>query len=476
MSTETVRPLSTSTLSPAPVLCRYSAEDLSALYRERKVSPVEVTQAVLAHIEIYEPTLNVFAHLGDADAALQAARQSEQRWHDGNPLSDLDGIPFTVKDLLFAKGWPTRRGSLATDPNQTWDEDSPAVARLREHGAILLGKTTTPEFGWKGVTDSPLTGITRNPWNTAHTPGGSSGGAAVSAAIGFGPLHISTDGGGSTRQPAAYSGVFGIKPSFGRIAGYPASHIGTLYHVGGTTRTVRDAALLLNTVARPDIRDFHALPGTGANWLEGLEQGIDGLRIAFSPDLGYATVDAEIAELVANAARVFTELGARVAQAHPATEDSASIRSILVEAAVARLFETLPEERRTLTEPGLQAIAERGRHITATAYIAAVQAREAFTRRLLQFFEQWDLLLTPTIANPAPLADNPDAARIASSPFLQAFNLSQQPAASIPVGFTKSGLPVGLQIVGPRHREDLVLRAARAFERLRPFAKIDALR
>ena len=220
-----------SSLSPPPDLCQLNAEELSVLYREHKVSPVEVTQAILAHIETHNPGLNAFALL-DADKALEAARQSEQRWHTGNPLSEIDGIPVTVKDLLLAKGWPTLRGSLAINPNQDWDEDSPSVARLREHGAVLLGKTTTAEFGWKALADSPLTGVTRNPWNTAHTPGGSSGGAAAATAMGFGPFHVSTDGGGSTRLPAAHSGVFGIKPTFGRVPGYPAAHTGTLFHIG----------------------------------------------------------------------------------------------------------------------------------------------------------------------------------------------------------------------------------------------------
>ena len=243
-------------------------------------------------------------------------------------------------------------------------------------------------------------------------------------------------------------------------------------------RTVRDAALLLNTIARPDARDFHALPYVDTHWLTGLEQGIAGLRIAFSPDLGYAKVDPEIGLLATRAAQVFAELGATVDQATPGIENPLPIHRTLAEAGIARLFESLPEERRVLIEPGLQAEAERGRHIKLTAYLAAVQAREALARTLHLFLKQWDLLLTPTTATAAPLAENPDAIdqRSASSPLTHPFNLSQQPAASIPIGFTKSGLPVGLQIVGPRHREDLVLRAARSFERIRPFARIDTPR
>ncbi|MDR2113260.1 MAG: amidase [Candidatus Accumulibacter sp.] len=447
------------------------------LYRRRRISPVEVVKAILEHIGTHNPLLNAFAYL-DADAALAAARQSEQRWRDGAQLSELDGIPVTVKDLLLAKGWPTLYGSRVVDPNQDWNEDSPAVARLREHGAVLLGKTTTAEFGWKGFGDSPLTGITRNPWNPAHTPGGSSAGAAAAAAIGFGPLHVASDGGGSVRQPAAFSGVFGFKPSFGRVACYPAARNGTLFHVSPLTRTVRDAALLLNAIARPDARDPHALPPDDRDWRAGIEQGVTGLRIAYSPDLGYAKVDPEIAGLVARAVKVFGELGAKVEQTAPPIEESLhDILRVFSATAAARLFETLPQERLSLAERGFQEVAEQGRQIGATRYLAAVQAREAFTRAWNAFFEKWDLLLTPTTATAAPpVEQGATDPRSATSPFTYPFNLTQQPAASIPIGFTANGLPVGLQIVGARYRDDRVLRAARAYERGFPFATTDTVR
>ncbi|MDR2365736.1 MAG: amidase [Zoogloeaceae bacterium] len=461
----------------APALSQYSAEELSTLYRQRKLSPVETTRAILAHIETHNPVLNAFALL-DADAALAAARQSERRWHDGTQWSELDGVPATVKDLLLAKGWPTLRGSRVVNPDQDWNEDSPVVARLRESGVVLLGKTTTAEFGWKGFGDSPLTGVTRNPWNPAHTPGGSSGGSAAAAAIGFGPLHAASDGGGSVRQPAAFSGVFGFKPSFGRVAGYPAAHTGTLFNVSPMTRTVRDAALLLNAIARPDARDVHALPYDNRDWRLDIEQGVKDLRIAFSPDLGYARVDPEIAELVARAAKSFGELGAKVEAASPPIEDPLhAIYRVLGAAAVARLFETLPQDRLALAEAGLRDFAEQGRQIGVTRYLAAVQARESFTRALNLFFGKWDLLLTPTTASSAPLVEQGVTdPRSATSPFTYPFNLSQQPAASIPIGFSANGLPVGLQIVGARYRDDLVLRAARAYERRHPFITTDTVR
>ena len=250
-----------------------SAVELVEHYRARTLSPVEVVRAVLDRIARLEPRINAFAKL-DADAALAAAQASEARWQRGEPVGLVDGVPAALKDLVLAKGWPTLRGSRAVDPAQDWSEDSPATARLREQGAVLLGKTTTSEFGWKGLGDSPLTGITRNPWNPAHTPGGSSGGSAAAAAIGFGPLHVATDGGGSTRLPAAHSGVFGFKPSFGRVPVYPPSQNGTLFHVTPLTRSVQDAALLLDVIARPDARDFHALPAQDISWQAGLDQGV----------------------------------------------------------------------------------------------------------------------------------------------------------------------------------------------------------
>ena len=229
-----------------------SAVELVELYRARKLSPVEATKAALERIEKHNPRFNAFC-LVDEPGALAAARASEERWAKGRPQGRVDGVPATVKDLLITKGWPTLRGSKAVDPKQAWEEDAPSVARLREEGAVLLGKTTTPEFGWKGVTDSPLTGITRNPWNPDKTPGGSSGGAAVAAACGMGALHLGTDGGGSIRIPAGFTGIVGLKQSYGRVPASPLSPFGTLAHIGPMTRTVADAALMLSVIARPDV-------------------------------------------------------------------------------------------------------------------------------------------------------------------------------------------------------------------------------
>src|SRR6185436_17604802 len=273
-----------------------SATELVEGFRKKALSPVEVTKAVLARIEKFNPVLNAFRQVA-AEEALQQARDSENRWAAGQPQGLLDGVPVSIKDLLLTRGWPTLRGSKTVDRNGPWNDDAPVTARLREHGAVLLGKTCTPEFGWKGITNSPLTGITRNPWNPKMTPGGSSGGGAAAVASGMGPLTVGTDGGGSIRIPCAFTGLFGLKPSFGRVPAWPLSPMGTVAHVGPMTRTVTDAALMLNVLSLPDERDWHSLPYDARDYRIGLEEGVRGLRIAYSADLGYAKVDPEIEKL-----------------------------------------------------------------------------------------------------------------------------------------------------------------------------------
>src|ERR1700722_18647696 len=263
-----------------------TAVELSEAFRSGEASPVEAAEACLGRIDALDSAINAFCHV-DHQETIAQADASEARWHDGEPLSPLDGVPVAIKDLLLTKGWPTRRGSLTVDPNGTWTEDAPSVARLREAGAVLVGKTTTPEFGWKGSTDSPLTGITRNPWNKAKTPGGSSGGSSAAVVSRFAPLALGTDGGGSIRIPASFSGCYGIKPSFGRVPAYPLSPFGTVAHLGPMSRTVRDSAMFLNVIAKPDSRDWHALAYDGTDYTARLGESMKGKRIAFSPRLGY---------------------------------------------------------------------------------------------------------------------------------------------------------------------------------------------
>ena len=300
-------------------LATLTATALLEGYRKRTLSPLEATQAVLKRIETLNPRLNAFNLI--SDRVLEEAGASEARWHAGQPKGLLDGVPVSIKDIILTKGWPTLRGSKTVDPKGPWNDDAPVTARLREHGAVLIGKTTTPEFGWKGVTDSPLTGITRNPWNPAKTPGGSSGGAAAAVAAGMAPLAVGTDGGGSIRIPCSFTGLFGLKPSFGRVPAWPLSPFGTVAHVGPITRDVTDAALLLTVLSLPDARDWHALPYEPRDYRAGLESGIRDLRIAYSANLGYAKVDPEVAAIVRKAADVFTELGARLEERDPGFQD-----------------------------------------------------------------------------------------------------------------------------------------------------------
>jgi aspartyl-tRNA(Asn)/glutamyl-tRNA(Gln) amidotransferase subunit A len=458
-----------------------SATELIARYRRRQLSPVEATQAVLERIERFDGAINAFC-LVDPERALDSARASEDRWRRGAPIGLVDGVPATIKDVVLTRGWPTLRGSRAIARDQPWDEDAPATARLREQGAVLIGKTTTPEFGWKAVTDSPLTGITRNPWDLAKTPGGSSGGAAAACALGLGALHVGTDGGGSIRIPASFTGVFGLKPSFGRVPAWPPSPFGTVAHLGPITRTVSDAALMLNVLALPDARDWHALPYDPRDHRIGLEDGVRGLKIAFSRDLGFAEVDPEVADLVAAAAGAFAELGAQVEQTDPGFADPRAIFVAHWYAGAASILRHHDQSERAEMDKGLVEIATAGARTPLVDYLDAGARRGALGQQMRGFHERFDLLLTPSVPIAAFAAgiELPDPARQERwfdwAPFSNPFNLTQQPAASVPCGFTAAGLPVGLQIVGPMHADALVLRAARAFEALRPWPMPDAPR
>ena len=451
-----------------------SAAELSAAYESQALSPVEVAESCLARIEALDSEVNAFCFI-DASASLQEAEESEARWAAGEPLSPLDGVPVAIKDLLLTKGWPTRRGSLTVDPNGPWTEDAPSVARLREAGAVLIGKTTTPEFGWKGSTDSPLTGITRSPWNKAKTPGGSSGGASAALAARFVPLALGTDGGGSIRIPASFTGVYGLKPSFGRVPAYPLSPFGTVAHIGPMSRTVRDSALLMNVITRPDARDWHSLAYDGVDYGRRLDESLKGRRIAFSPRLGYVDrVVPEVESLVAKAAQHFADLGAHVEQVDPGLPDPGPTFRAVWWAGAGLLLGDLPTEKMAQLDPGLRRMAEEGKALSLKAYLTANAARGAYGSGMRRFMEAYDFLLTPSVATPAfdvgrltPLDDDGNA-WMAWTPFSFPFNLTQQPAASINCGFTRDGLPVGLQIVGRMFDDAGVLAASAAYEAAHP--------
>ena len=449
------------------------ATELVAAYRAKSVSPVEATQAALDRIEAHNERLNAF-FLVDADGALSAAAESKARWQRGEPIGLIDGVPTSIKDILLTKDWPTLRGSKTIDAEQDWDVDAPATARLREHGAVLLGKTATCEFGWKGVTDSPLAGITRNPWNTDMTPGGSSGGAAAAVAAGMGQLAIGTDGGGSVRIPCGFTGLSGIKATFGRVPAFPASPFGLLSHVGPMTRTVADTALMLSVIARPDARDWLALPPDVRDYRDDLDGGVTGLRIAYSANMGYARVAPGVAALVADAAKLLGELGAEVEAVDPDVGHPQETFRVLWYAGAAGALRSISAERREDMDPGLIEVATEGARYGALDLIAADTARAALALRMAQFHERYDLLITPTLPLTAFVAGEevPLGSGMARwpewTPFSYPFNITGQPAASVPCGFTEEGLPVGLQIVGPRYQDRVVLRAAAAFERAFP--------
>jgi aspartyl-tRNA(Asn)/glutamyl-tRNA(Gln) amidotransferase subunit A len=450
-------------------LALLTAAELRRAYADREISPVEATQAALDRIDSYDKAVNAYC-LVDPERALAAARESEQRWHRGEPLGSVDGVPTSIKDLLPTKGWPTLRGSRLISPEQEWDVDAPATARLREQGAVLLGKTTTPEFGWKGVTDSLLCGPTGNPWDPSRTSGGSSGGSAAAVALGMGALTVGTDGGGSVRIPAGFSGVVALKPTYGRVPLYPPSPFGTLAHIGPMTRTVTDAALLMDVLSRSDVRDWSAAEPPRESYLEGLDDGIAGLRIAYSPRLGYADVDPEVDALVRMAVGVLAELGATVEEVDPGFDDPVDAYHTLWFSGAAKVVLGYGDDALDRIDPGLAEIVEEGRRMTALDYLDATAVRMDLGVRMGHFHERYDVLVTPTLPGPAFEAgvEVPPESGMRRwtewTPFSYPFNLTQQPAASVPCGLTSAGLPVGLHVVGPRHADALVLRACRAYE------------
>src|SRR5882724_11432585 len=456
-------------MSPSPTAIDpafLSARELLACFRARTLSPVEALEAVLARLDADNPALNAF-HLVDAEMGRQMAKASEARWMKGTPIGALDGVPVPIKDTNAAKGWPFRIGSLTTSPDPV-DYDGPPVARLREAGAVFFGKTTTPEFGWKGVTDSPLTGITRNPWDPTKTPGGSSGGAVIAVACGMGPIALGGDGGGSIRMPCGFTGVYGIKPTSGRVPNIPAPSVGTMTTPGPIARNVGDAALMLGVLAGADWRDPTALPPQDLDLLAGPDDGIAGLRIGFSANLGYAPVEPEVAATVAAAMQVFAAQGAIVEEAHPGFADPRWALDIIWRVAHATTLRHLTDTHRRQLDPGLAAIA-------AVDYHHALNERFRLGEAMQRYHRRYDLLVTPALPLTAFAAGMlvPDREKYPEwwdwSPFTWPFNMTRQPAAACPCGFSREGLPIGLQIVGPLYRDDLVLRASRAFEALRPF-------
>ncbi|WP_328317627.1 amidase [Streptomyces sp. NBC_00388] len=449
-------------------LCDLTARELLAGYRRGSFTPVDAARAVLHRAEAVQPVVNAFVRI-DSAPALAQAEASAARWRAGEPQGLLDGVPVTVKDILLLRGQPTLRGSRTVRQDASRDEDAPSVARLREHGAVFVAKTTTPEFGWKGVTDSPQHGVTRNPHDTTRTSGGSSGGTAAAVALGAGPLGLGTDGGGSVRIPASFCGIFGLKPTYGRVPLYPASAFGTLAHVGPMTRDAADAALMMDVISGPDPRDWSQLAPPGGSLRTGLDDGVKGLRIAYSPSFGgQVAVAPAVAAAVRRAVERLAGLGAYVEETDPDLTDPVAAFHTLWFSGAARVAEHLSREQRALLDPGLREIVAEGERYSALDYLAAVDVRMELGRRMGLFHQRYDLLVTPTLPVTAFEAGI-EAPRGSGhrrwtgwTPFTYPFNLTQQPAATVPCGTDAAGLPVGVQLVGPRHADAVVLRAAHA--------------
>jgi aspartyl-tRNA(Asn)/glutamyl-tRNA(Gln) amidotransferase subunit A len=447
--------------------------ELIAGFSSRTLSPLEVAKASLANAD-RAASLNVFVVAAEPASVVAQAHDSAKRWETGRPLGPLDGVPITIKDAILAAGWPTLLGSKTVDRDRPWLEDAPAVARAREAGAILLGKTTTPEFGWKAVTDSPLTGITRNPWNPRLTPGGSSGGSASALAAGIGHAAIGTDAGGSVRIPASFCGLVGFKASRGRVPAYPPSALWTLGHIGPMCRTVADVAIMLSVMTRPDPRDWNAAP-PDPEFFGGAIPPFNAkdLKIAYSPNLGFATVQREVTRLVEEGVGIFERLGARVDIVASPFADPTPIFRALFAAGIAHSVRSLAPAKRALLEPALQAMVEEGESVSRTAFMEATDQVIALGRRMRLFHEDYSLLLTPTVAvEPFEVGllspDGYPAEWLSWSPFTFAFNMTGQPALSIPCGVSASGLPVGMQLVGAPYHDRELLAAAAAFEKARP--------
>lgn len=452
-----------------------TATELGICFGDGSLSPVEVTKSLVSRIRELDPGFGAFC-LIDEDTTLRLARASEERWRRGMALGPLDGVPIAIKDVLATRGWPTRKGShlCSPDPELT---DAPAVAALLRNGLVPIGKTTTPELGWKGVTDSALCGVTRNPWDASKTAGGSSGGSGAAVALGFAPLAIGTDGGGSIRIPASFCGVFGLKPTWGRVPMWPPSCFGQLAHVGPMTWSVRDAALLMNVLSEGDLRDS-TLPDAELDFAQALSRSVRGLRIAYAKTLGGAAVDAEVEALSTEAACVLEQLGARVEEVDPGFALPTEAFETRWNAGTAFALRGALSERRDDIEPGLVECAEAGARLSALDLLAAKAAREQLTEHMGAFHQRYDLLLTPTLPITAFAAGRevpegwPHRRWHTWTPFTYPFNMTGQPAASVPCGFTASGLPVGLQIVGARHADATVLAAAHAYQCANPLTNV----
>lgn len=453
-----------------------TALDLRSAIARGEVSAVEVVSASLERMESLEPTLNAFV-TPTPEMALAGAREADERRSRGDTLGPLHGLPISVKDLINVGGVRTTFGSRLMAENVV-GADAPSVEHVRAAGACVIGKTTTTEFGCKAAGGSPLTGVTRNAWDASKTAGGSSAGAATSVAAGVTPFALGTDGGGSIRIPSSFCGVFGMKAHFGRVPVFPTSATPTLAHVAPLARTVRDAALLLGVVSGFDLRDPASIASPVPDYLTACDAPVEGMRIAWSPTLGYARPTREVLDLTESAARTFESLGCSVELVEDVMDDPVDLwKAEFFASAGIRLRDALRDSR-DLLDPAVAEVLEGALDLKLDEYYSRVFERYALRERIRLFFEDYDLLLTPTLPVPAFDAERdlppilPDRSIVDWVYYTYPFNLTGNPAASVPCGFTQDGLPVGLQLVAGGHRETDILRAAAAFEAARPWAHL----
>jgi aspartyl-tRNA(Asn)/glutamyl-tRNA(Gln) amidotransferase subunit A len=455
----------------------HSAVELANLIRSKVLSPVELMEETLNRIEEINPGLNAFVAMRAEDAMAEAKAVADRivRGEDPGPLA---GIPIGVKDLEDVKGMVTSFGSIPFKDNWA-QQDSVQVARLRAAGAIVVGKTNTPEFGFTGFTKNRLFGVTRNPWNRERTPGGSSGGSAAAVASGMIPLATGSDAGGSIRIPACYSGCFGFKPSYGRVplGPVPVQHMSRTLTQGPLSRTVEDAALYLDCVAGYHPADQDSLPVPEISYLESLKHLDKTLKIGFSPTLGYARVNQNIMALVEDAVRQFEKMGHSVDLWDGEIPEVGQAWSELTSCDIyAQVHQDLEKFRPELGKTLVTAL-DHAKTLSLDSHIKNQKIRSDLNRALWKFFERFDLLLTPTMPTEAFSAKGPPPKEIDGHPipllgavaFTYPFNLSGHPAATVRVGLTHTGLPAGLQIVGPRHGDDVVLKAAYVYEQACPW-------
>lgn len=457
-----------------------SASELADRVRRREISPLELMEATLRRIEELNPRINAFVSMYPAERLLEEARAATERLARGEDLGPFGGLPLGVKDLEDLRGLPNTHGSLLFRDSVA-ERDTIQVERLRRAGAIPIGKTNTPEFGYTAFTTNRIFGPTRNPWKLDRTPGGSSGGSSAALAAGMVPLATASDGGGSVRIPASFTGLVGLKPSLGRIPWGPEESLRVSGAIvsGPLTRSVRDAALWLDVTAGPHDLDPYSLPRPEASYVEAMNRDPGPLRIAYNPTFGYATVAADVHREVEAALRALEDCGHRVEVVEQPIPDVVVHWVMLMAGEDFGIRGQLLEEKKELLDPGYLPGMEIGRRLTAETLGEIQRMRTQLVALLAGIFERFDLLASPTVATPPFAAEGPLPAEVDGRPLTSAggmiaftypFNFSGNPAISLRAGFTSEGLPVGLQLVARRLREDLLLQVARQYEQARPWS------